>query len=180
MSTACEQVTAPVGSSPARGLTFGAAGSSPPAPRGVQPSVLVVGCCTIVEHCRSSGLLSAGPRCFCWASASGGKGGLGLALGACELTAGERTPGMVGVSEHHGGWWEAARGATHQVLLPLHLSSSFPAEMSPVPEQGSACQLPDWSGGTVTRCLLPALLGSWFVSLLGRCELCLWHEDASF
>lgn len=76
------------------------------------------------------GCSRAGPWCFCWASASGGRGGLGLAPGACELAAGEGTPGTVSASEHHGGWWEAARGATHRARLPLHLSSGFPAELS--------------------------------------------------
>lgn len=39
------------------GPTLGAAGGSPPAPRGVQPSVPVVVCCAVTERCRSSGLL---------------------------------------------------------------------------------------------------------------------------
>lgn len=122
----------------------------------------------------------AGLWCSCWASASGGRGGLGPALGACELTAEGRMSGAVSVSERCGGWWEAACGATHQACLPLCLSSSFPAAMSPVPEQGSARWLPRRLGGGVTWCLLPALLGSWFVSLLGRRESCLWCEDADF
>lgn len=115
VSTACEQVTAPMSSSPAHRPAHGAAGSSACSPL-CQPQ------CTRGLLCRwgaPQGVLGCsgmGLWCFCWASTSGSRGGFAVASGACELTA--------CVLEHHGSWREAAHGARHRPHIPAEMSLS--------------------------------------------------------
>lgn len=99
MSTAGEQLTAPMDSSPACSLAVSAAGGSPPSPTAVPDPV----CRGVFAAPLYSAAAQAGPQGFCWASAPGDRGGLSLAPGACELTAGERTSGTVSASDHRGG-----------------------------------------------------------------------------
>lgn len=86
-------------SSSACSPTVSAAGGSPPSPTEVPDPV----CQGVFAAPLCSAAARAGPQSFCRAAASGDRGGLSLAPGACELTAGETTSGTVSASDHRGG-----------------------------------------------------------------------------
>lgn len=110
----------------------------------------------------------AGPRCFCWASGSGGRGGLGLAPGACRLATGERTPGTVSASEHHGRRWEGSLwGHTPSSLAPPS-QQRFPSGDVPSSRAGQCLSAAKQVGRHCNMVLAPSSAGVLVCLLAGQ------------